>query len=563
MAEKEHSKTTTPTVLIHMFYRHWRLFLLGTMLFAIAVFVFAHYVPLKYTGTAIFERRKDPAANPVTDRGSESFKSRKLTLAHEIMGREAVEQAVEQLNLTRGFIRDESGQLTQESERRKQELIDQLSTAIKVKWEVSSDEVDIVSVSFTSSDPELAEKMPNTLVSNYINLVGEQGVSRLNASQEFLDLQVKNCSSRLSDLIKQRIDFELKHAGILPDSPGAIQENITRLNTDIDTLRLQYTMAKEELVRLEELKRVNTPTSNGAEGEEAAPTQIIKGKNPKLEPLENALEKTQEALRETLAIRTDKHPMVELLQEKITSLESKIAELEPEVVIQKIYGVGTGYNDLSMQILATQTRMETTGRELERAEKRLEANQALLANFGPIRREYLDLVKKIEDQQEELRRWENSLTAAKMELAAEAAKRRTHLGAIQAALKQFQPSSPALIHVMLAALAGGAAFGLGLIFLSNWYEQALVTPDTAGQLYSVPVLGYSDVIETPQQKAYHRMKTMIITPVVFALLLGALGISMYSLTLRLRHPDDYRVWKATPVHFLIQQMKTAENTPGA
>ena len=527
--------------------------MLGAMPFAVVVMVWAHYLALKYTGTAIFERRKDPVAEETTMRGSESFGTGKLTLEHELAGLGAMTQAVEQLGLTRGLARDAGGQLTRESQKNKQQLINQLMSAARVKWVVTSEVVDLVSVSFTHFDPWLAEQMPNTLVSNYINRVGEQTVERLNASREFLAQQVDNCSNRVGELIKQRIDFEIDHAGVLPDSPSSLQESMTRMTSDIDTLRLQHEMAVAELARFEGLKSSASATSGEPNTITNEPTQIVKGKNPELTRLEDELQKTNDTLSETLSRTTEKHPSVEMLRGRIARLEERIKQIEPEVVLQKIYGTMGENNELSIQLLASKAKVETTSRELERLSNRLETYRTLLADFGPIRREYLEIIKKFDDKQAELKRYEDGLTEVTMALAAESAKRRTHINPIQAALQQFRPSEPSFWKVVGFAVLGGLGFGTVLVFLINWYEQSLITPEMAAKAFGLPVFGHADIILTPGQLALQRFKNWVLLPLLSLVLIIILTLCTFSLMLRLNYPEHYTRWRTSPVEFLTEQ----------
>ena len=80
--------------LIKQYFVRWRLLMLAAVLVAIAVLLWAHHVPLQYTGTAIFERRRDPVSVETSSRSSESFESRKETLRYDMASREAFEEAL-------------------------------------------------------------------------------------------------------------------------------------------------------------------------------------------------------------------------------------------------------------------------------------------------------------------------------------------------------------------------------------------------------------------------------------------------------------------------------------
>ena len=530
-------------------FQRWRLLLLGAALFAILALVWAHYMPLAYTGEAIFERRRDAASEGTTARGSESFGTLKLTLSHELAGFDAVSRAVETLKLTEGMPRNDDGRLTEASEMAKQQLVQRLMETVDVRWKVSSEQVDLVSVSFTHSDPVLAEHMPNTLVQNYINHVSEVVIERLNASKKFLSDQVSACSNRFSELIMLRIDFERENAGVLPDSPTALQEGISKITTDIDTVRLQHMVAEHEMAMLNAYLHPDDP--NATEN-----LEVRKEPNPRLMQLEDELAAAQNSLDEVIKVRGMKkdHPTVQILGLQIARLEKRIAETPAMAVSEIVSGRSQDSAMARMRLMATESQYKSSARELERMENRLSAYEKVLTEFGPIRREYFEISKKVEDQQKELDRYESSLTEVQMALAAEAAKRRTHLNAVQAALPQFRPSSPSLSLVLLFALVGGCCFGGGLVFLANRMDRSVMTPEQAARDFDIPVYGCIDEIVHPGQRLASVTKRWILKPVVVLVVFVLLASATLSITLKLRYPTHYEEWSISPVQFLSQQM---------
>jgi len=550
----EESGSLTLHNIIQLLLMRWRLLMVAAVLFAIGTIVYAHYLPLKYTGTTIFERRQDPAADQTSYQGSESFEARKLTLKHELAGQGATTEAVEKLGLTRGLPRDSNGQLTLAGQQAKNNLVEQVMEKVSIQWEVSSRQVDLVSVGFTDSDPWLAEHMPNTLVENYINRVSENAVERLSESRAFLENQVKICDNRFSELMKQRIDFEVKNAGVLPDSPASLNEGIVHLNTDIDTLRFQHAMAEQEVARLEGLGPIGVNSTNEPNITTDKPLQVHYGTNPEYTRLKEELQKTKEMLTAVLDIKNEKHPDVEILRQKIARLEQQLELTPPETILQTVYGTNKENTDLAMRLLAKQSEAEMTEKELDRLQNRLDSHQNLLSNFGPIRREYLEIVKKIEDQQAELAQWEGRLRDVHMALAGEVAKRRTHLNAVQPALKQFNPSSPLFWRVLAFAVVGGLAFGVGTIIMASRLDRSIMTPEQAAHSFDFPVFGYVDVILTPRRLLLQRIKRWILTPIISLILAAALFVSCFSLFLRLDSPEQYKQWREAPLKYLYGQV---------
>ncbi|MBN2212142.1 MAG: hypothetical protein JW709_12160 [Sedimentisphaerales bacterium] len=549
------SKEKEPITLrkfIRTVFRRWRLVVASAVLFAILAMLCSRFLSLQYTATTIFERRKDPAAAQTSLRGSDIYKASKLTQEFELSGQDAVLKAIDQLGWTEGLPREkESGEWTEEGQRLRQQKATAVSEAIEVKWEVQSDEVDLVKISFTDSDPDKAEQMANILVENYINRVSEQTVEQLKDSYDFLDQQVQNSNSQLFEIINERINFETEKSGVLPESPGALREAMLKVAADYDQLQLQYEAAQQQLARLDAM----APPEVVEEGEDGKPREIVKGPNPDYTDLQKQLRQTQSQLDELTEIRTmtDAHPTVKILKRKIEQLEQDLAETEPTTVLNEVFGARGQISQLELERLGLKVQTEVAKNRLERLDRQRELYEDLMANFGPARREYLELIKKMSDKERELNDWETRRTAVQMNLAAEAAKRRMHLNAVQAALKPDLPSSPSLITIFGFAIIGGIIFGGGLVFLASWADQTVSTPEEAAKGFGIPVFGYVDVIVTPQKGFLRKFRRWILTPLVVVILTIGLALSALDVTLRLRQPESYKEWKAEPIAYLSQQ----------
>ena len=535
---------------LRVVFRRRILFLVGTAVFAVGWLVAAHFVlPMKYTATTIFERRSDPASQEQASNAPESVRSLQLTMPHDLKGYDAVAQAAEDLGLIRGLPHDDQGNLTAAGEQRKQEIVLKLVKSITVT-SVESPAVDRVSVSFTDDDPELVQQLPDTLVRNYISRTSEMIVERLRESQGFLVTQVDDGKRRLSELTARKIEFETKNAGMLPDDPGELQDTLDQISTDIDSVRRQQTVAGQTVAKLKEMAAARKPKEDGQ------PVQTVKGPNPELTRLKGQLEEAKEQLETatTLNHMTEKHPTVITLRRKVEDLETRIEGTDEEAVLHTVYGSATQMPDnLDVQLAAAESAVDMTTNELERLDARQLRYQNLLANFGPIRREFLDHAKKMDEQEAETKRWEERLTEVEMALAAEVAQRRTHMKAVQVAQPQYKPSSPKLTFVLGVAIVGGLAFGGGLVFLLNVLDRAVRTTEDAAVHFGLPIYGVIDEIVTPRELAKRKWTRRTIGTAATVVALAALALSCMSIVLWLEYPDQHEKWKADPVTYLSRQ----------
>jgi uncharacterized protein involved in exopolysaccharide biosynthesis len=619
MDEPAHKKT--PRDLLRAIFRRRLLFVSGAALFAFATLVGACWWPLKYTAIAKFERRSDPASEDLVRGKSESFDALKMTLQHELIGTNAVEAAVEGLEKKRllpTLPRGQDGKLTADGRMLRQELVRDLSADLKAVFDVRSQEVDLVSVSFTDKDPRLAQELPNTLITNYIDRMSEQIVTNLTSSRDFLKNKAAEASTLFAELTRKRIDFEIKNAGMMPENPGALRLEIQRVTSDMDTIRRQQTLAKLKLDQIKTFLRGATPqdadsSSPSAGKPEAKPpdkdaaaaaiaekpaspsTMAIEQEyadaKQELVRLQDQRQQYQRSLDEarTLMHMTDKHPKAVALKKQIDDLDKRIVEakarmpdLEKRVTERRDLErrLGSGRDgavagatpadvtldplrqrdvelqqaNLVMQEAMVQSEYQMATKELERLQAHLTKLNDSMSNFGPVRNEYLGLLKEVADQQAEVDRWQKRQTEVQMALAAEAAKHRTHLNQVELAPEQFRPSSPKLLYVLALALVGGLAFGGGLVFLINTVDRSIATTEEAAEYFALPVLGTIGEITTPAQKARRKILRWGLGPVAALVVVLAIAFAALNITLLLDYCEQYDEWKSSPARFVTAKI---------
>lgn len=536
--------------LLRLIFRRRRLFLLGSSLFAFALLAAWHYAPLKYSGTAIFEFGLEAAAEQISYTSRESFGAIKARLQHDLAGYEGVKTATEELGLMQGLSHDEQGHLTAEGRARMQEIIGEYMSGVQVNWEARSDREDLIAVNFTHGDPRLAEHMPNVLVAGYINRTYERMRTDLQRQYEFLRGKVEDCDRVLAELTKERIQFETKHAGMLPDNPCALQDKIQQTRAEIQAFRRQYSTANRTLVRMRAFRQEST------KGGEAVASQIIKHPNPELARLRGQLRDLRDELDTALTLRhmTDRHPTVEALQAKIAQIEDRIEKTPAEVVKEKIYANDQALIDLSVAIAAAQSQRETSANEVARLQALLDKYEDLWANFAPVRQDYLRFTQQWSERKTEADNWKRRLEQVEVALAAAVNNRLTRLNAVQPAHEQVLPSHPSLLIVLLFAIGGGILFGSGLVFLAKMLDRSITTPEEAARYFNVPVHGVTHEIVTPAQKFLRWLKRWGVRPIVCLVIMAALGLASMSIVLRLRYPGKYKQWDAAPVEFVSREI---------
>lgn len=543
MADAElHSRESLRDIL-RMLFRRWRLLLLGAALFAIAALLGAHHVPVKYTATARFERRMAAASQDI-GRGIESFEATKLSLTEDIAGQQTVEEVMAGLKLTKDLPRDAQGQLTASGEMLKQQMMQDLMKCIRVTWGAKTPERDLISMSVTHADASLAQNMANRLVESYISRTRVDILNRLQENRAFLETQVRAATAKLTVLQNEQIEFETKHAGAMPESPGALQDRIQRATSEIEAQRRQEKAARQVLARV---NSASQPAGTAA----TQPFQVVRGPNPELRRLEQELQAAKGQLDNARLVghMTENHSTVITLKAKIAQVEQELRNTPAEADLQKLYGTG-GVPDVLAATAAAQVQAEMAQQEIVKLEGQLAGMQALMANFAPIRQQYVRIVEDVNARKAELDRWQQKLTAIDMAWQAEDADKRTQLSSIQAAEFQYRPSSPSLQMVLGFCLVGGLAFGAGLVFLAEMLNRSIATTEEAVQHFSLPVYGVIGEIVTRRNRVLQTMRRWALYPVVTGVVLSCLALSGLSLVLWLNNPVKYQEWRLAPISFV-------------
>jgi uncharacterized protein involved in exopolysaccharide biosynthesis len=564
---QETRKKWTPRDVLRIVFRHRMLFVVGASLFAIVALAVIPRLPQfekKYTGRAVFELRTETAAAAQRRGQSDSIQDIKPTLRHDLSGRKAMKQAVEDLGLTKGMPQKEGvlaegeDPLTEQGQKARLRLVERFREAVDIGRPVRAEHVTHVSVSFTHEDPELARDLPNTLVKNYILTVSKRIEDDLEETRKFLKEELRAAEKRVEAKRKDLIAFEEAHRGMLPDSPRALEDRLRDVTADMNVVRRQQKTARQNLERLEAL----------AKEVEEKPDEVIqkvKGPNPELRRLEAELRARQdqmdgfeETLQDYRIVRhmKDEHPQVEALKakmqttrDKITELEKQIEETDEMVFLEEIYGQGRISEQVKVELAAARSQAEVAEDELQRLQERWTSLQDHITASAPIRYRYEDIRKEVERLQAERKRWQDLLDKVEMDLAAEVAKKRSHLNAIELAEMPFRPSSPTLFKVLGFPLVGGLAFGAALVFLAHFVDRRVSTSRDAEQMFGLPVCGVIAEI-VPQRRRLKRKAGFAAGLALVLALVGAVGVLCLNDVLWLHHPEAYTEWKDAPVAYI-------------
>jgi len=272
----------------------------------------------------------------------------KATLEHDLGGSEAVREVAEELELLSGLPRRADGTLTVEGLSRSDEIVSDIRQGIRARHNG-----EIVTLGVTSRDADLATRITNLLVTNYVNRTSERVVSKLRAMRDFSLKQTNDCQSRLNDLHKARLDYESRYGQGMPNSPAALRGRTETLTDRLDALRI-----REETTRIELKKLKNLLKSDRGDASGALRTRVV-------------------ALEAQLEVTTAEKARA---KERIDSLTRQVSDLPP----------------IRLEHLATLGKIKKDQQELDTWRQRYKAAQLELATETARKRTQLMSVQRAE-----------------------------------------------------------------------------------------------------------------------------------------------------------------------
>jgi len=246
-------------------------------------------------------------------------------------------------------------------------------------------------------------------------------------------------------------------------------------------------------------------------------------------------------------------------------LRQEISETPEQVQIETVYDRRDPQQvpniDLTVEIASAQSDVEVATRQIARLETQLADCRELSQNFAPIRQEYEQILAKLTKREQDRAGWQSRYREVEMALEAERAKRRTHHESVLAAQHQYRPSSPSLLMILGFALAGGLAFGGGLVFVVHWLDRSINTPEQAAREFDVPVQGVIGEIVTPRRRVFRGLRRWVAGPVISLIVLAVLAGCALNVVLWLQYPDEHRQWRRAPIQFVRSVVNGEAITP--
>ena len=362
----------------------------------------------------------------------------------------------------------------------------------------------IYNISYENKDAIVAQKVVKETLDLFVE--GALGNNRrdTDTAGKFLDEQIAEYESRLSEAEQRVADFKRQYNDILPLS-GTYYAQLQRLQGELEDTQLQIKQTKQQVDSLK--SQMAQKKSSDSFGVTNADEPVLRTRyDDRIRGLEEQLD--------TLKLRfTDKHPDVIETKALLESLEAARTK-EIDAFLNESDEDGTQpLNDLNREIKLEVSRYQSNLAALEVKETDVKTKIARLESK-------VDLIPQIEAENTALNRdyaitkgkYEELLSrkeAADLSRRAEVSSEELQFRIIEPPLVPKRPSGPNRLILYTAVLIIGFGSGIGVAFLVSQLNPILIRPKQLLQVADYPIWGTVTHLDLREIKRKNRNRLLI------------------------------------------------------
>jgi polysaccharide chain length determinant protein (PEP-CTERM system associated) len=442
-----------------------------------------------------------------------------------LLARPALEQVAKQVGLY-------GSKSTPES---KERLMTELPEAISIKGDTSTG---IYTISYSDANADTARAVVQALLDTFVEKSLRAGRVDTQDAEGFLQKQVADYETRLSESERRLADFKKKNVGLMPDQRGDYFVRLQAENTNLQKIRTDLAVAMRQR---DELRRKISGEDNGR--------GLLQQGTPSAQDIQAAtvmdarIRDNRRQLDELLLKYTDHHPEVIALEDTIKRMEEQRraqlggvrttngsrSEGSSTPVDPVIQNLQIALNTADVQVATMQTeetesqtrvaslqRLVTTGPEVEAELARL------VRDYGVTKTQYEALLQRLE-------------TARLSNDADRSEDRRFKI--LEPPRAQLNPVAPNRMVLLAGVLFAGLSMGAGVAFLRALTHPVIFSKHALASLTGLPVIGTVTRARGPEVVAAERRNSFAYATVTVILVMAviATGAMSYPISRLIRH----------------------------
>ena len=482
--------------------RFW-IIVLPVLLFGAGAIAILDQIPNKY--------RSDTLILVVPQRVPESYVRSTVTARIEDRLQSISQQLLSRTRLER-IIRDFELYQAERQKMAMEDVVERMRADIHVQM----DKGEAFRVSYIATAPVVAQKVTQQLASLFIEENLRDREMLADATNQFLDTQLEDARRRLVEQEKQLEEYRVQHSGELPSQLQSNLQVSQNLQTQLQGLIDSSNRDRDRRLVLERmlLETESAPVV-------ASPASQEKSPAAQLEVLQQTLASLEARLKPT-------HPDVIQTKSQIRDMEAKIAA-NPELASgvpeastvtgelarrRRIEALKAEIQTLDLQLAEKESRRREFVAQISGYDSRIAAVPARESELSSLTRDYETLQKMYTDL---LAKREQSKVAANLERR-QIGEQFNVLDPARLPERPFSPNRPLMI---LAGLAAGLAFGVGLAGLLEFRDTTLRSDADIRATLALPLLGELPVIQTLSERRRRRARVLTFSFATTSLVIAA------------------------------------------
>lgn len=323
----------------------------------------------------------------------------------------------------------------------------------------------IVSVSYESHDPALAQEVVHGLVDQYVKQYTR--THRPDRGIEFLEQQTEQAAQDLQTSEEEFEKFKTESGLVsMTEQKKLYVERIARLENELLDTAAQLRANEAEVETLEEMLASISPVD--------AVSETAGSGNDAIDGMRRDLYQLQLYKEELAAKYNPDHPRRKAVQEKLNSAEKIFAETEAKLV-ERVEGPSRVFEGAKLQLVQRRPQLDALRNKHELLTTQLRDVKAEMSHFNDSETRFLRLQRRYELHNDNYVRLEKSLQQARLDYAMQD-NNVSNLSVFQPASINPKPSRPNKMVNLLLGIVMGMGLGCALAVVRDYRAKILLPP---------------------------------------------------------------------------------------
>lgn len=338
-------------------------------------------------------------------------------------------------------------------------------------------DANLLSLVLEYRDPQLAQKISDTLVSIMQAEIKALNQASLTGASKFIDSQLEQTQKKLLNLEDQLLNYQQEHEILIPETQA---RNLLDRSTELEKQKSEVELLENEAqLALKEIKQQLTEIDQKIISSESI------SRNPEVDRIKSTLTSLYTELEGLKTKYTPKHPNVITVVAKINNLEKELDNKTAEIVSGRTEANNPLYQQLKSKIINLEVQKVTAASKKEVYQARLDKIQKKLNNYPESELAFLRLVREKNVTEDIYLLLRNR----KEEINIQQAMQTSDIFVVDSANLPEEPVRPNLRLNLAIAAVLSIILAVFVIFLLEFLDDTIKTESELEKISDLPVLG--------------------------------------------------------------------------